>query len=316
GQAADFDMRHISWLAWTRGAFEALADPKLPDRGNGNRVALLRAYARPYAQVTAGTPVAMSFDGATGVMRYRYATSLPTGGAAKGDTLIRIPAINYPRGYTVTVTGGAVRSAKNAAVLRIANAPRASEVTVTLSRVGQLPPLPVSKSDPDRSEAALRALPPIPAGPLTRNSLLGHIVVTPGGRALLDRQVPGMLAGMSHVHGWEKMTLASVQQFDSSTLTEAKMMQIDAELATLKVVAGPVQTDAPDRLSTNSLTSDLLADPRARAILDREAPGLSTSSQHGLFPQTRLRALQPAMPEILTDAALDRIEKALAALPK
>ncbi|MCK0532555.1 cellulase family glycosylhydrolase [Sphingobium agri] len=316
GQAADFDMRHISWLAWTRGAFEALVDPKLPDRGNGNRVALLRAYARPYAEATAGTPVTMSFDGAKGVMRYHYTSAPPGGGAAKGETMIRIPAVNYPGGYTVTVSGGTVRSAKNAPVLRIANARGARDVTVTLSRVGELPPLPAGKGEPDRSEAALRALPPIPAGPLTRNSLLGHIVVTPGGRALLDRQVPGMLAGMSHVHGWEKMTLASVQQFDSNTLNEAKMKQIEAELATLKVVAGPVKVQAADRLSTESLTSDLLADPRARAILDREAPGLSTSSQQGLFPQTRLRALQPAMPEILTDAALDRIEKALAALPK
>ncbi len=314
-QADDFDMRHISWLAWTRGAFEALVDPTLPDQGNGNRVALLRAYARPYAEATAGTPVTMSFDGANGVMRYRYAASLPGGGAAKGDTVIRIPAINYPGGYTVTVNGGKVRSAKNAPVLRIANARGAKEVTVTLSRVGELPPLPVSKGEPDRSEAALRALPPIPAGSLTRNSLLGHIVVTPGGRALLDRQVPGMLAGMSHVHGWEKMTLATVQQFASGTLTEDKMTQIEAELAALKVVAGPVKVQAADQLSIDSLTSDLLADPRARAILDREAPGLSTSSQQGLFPQTRLRALQPAMPEILTDAALGRIEKALADLP-
>jgi hypothetical protein len=185
-----------------------------------------------------------------------------------------------------------------------------------LNREGELPPLPVGKDEPDRSEAALRTLPPIPAGRLTRNSLLGHIVVTPGGRALLDRQVPGMLAGLSHVHGWEKMTLVGIQQFASGTLTAAKLSEIDAELATLTVTPGPVQTGEQGRLSIDSITSDLLADPRARAILDREAPGLSISSQHGLFPQTRLRALQSAMPDILTQAALHRIEQALAGLPQ
>jgi len=315
GQAGDFDSRHISWLAWTRGAFEALVDPQLPDRGNGNRAALLRAYARPYAQVTAGTPGEMRFDVGEGTLRYRYATTLPQGRLAGGETVIRVPVANYPQGYTVAVTGGAVRSASNASDLRIANAPGSKEVTVTLTRVGRLPALPTGTGEPDRSEAALRALPPIPAGPLDRQSLLGHIVATPGGRAVLERQLPGMLTGLSHVHGWEKMTLVGVQQFASGTLTEAKLTQIEADLRTLKVTPGPIRGSGQGRLSIDSLTSDLLADPRSRAILDREAPGLSTSPQHGLFPQTRLRALQSAMPEILTPDALQRIEQALAALP-
>ncbi len=317
GQAADFDARHISWLAWTRGAFEALVDPTLPDKGNGNRVALLRAYARPYAERTAGTPLSMAFDGGKGVMTYRYATTRPgPGKTPKGETMIRIPAIHYPHGYTVSVAGGTVRSAKGETVLRIANAPGAREVAVTLSRVGDLPPLPATKAEPSRSEAALRALPPVPAGPLTRNSLLGHVVATSGGRALLDGQLPGMLTGLSHVHGWEKMTLKDLQSFASGTLTEAKLAELDAQLGKLAVKAGPVQIDGESRLTADSLTSDLLADPSARAILDREAPGLSSSSQQGLFPQTRLRALQPAMPEILTDEALRRIEQALATLPQ
>ena len=315
GQAGDFDRRHISWLAWTRGAFEALVDPRLPDQGNGNRAALLRAYARPYAQVTAGTPGEMRFDAGEGTMLYRYATTPPRGRLAAGETMIRIPAVNYPSGYTVSVTGGTVRSPGNASELRIANAPGAKEVVVTLTRVGHLPPLPTGSGEPDRNEAALRALPPIPAGPLNRDSLLGHVVVTPGGRAVLERQLPGMLTGLSHVHGWERMTLAGVQQFASGVLTEAKMAQIEADLRTLKVTPGAVQGAGSERLSIDSLTSDLLADPRAREILDREAPGLSTSSQHGLFPQTRLRALRSAMPDILTQEALRRIEQALAALP-
>lgn len=51
-----------------------------------------------------------------------------------------------------------------------------------------------------------------------------------------------------------------------------------------------------------------------KMTLDREAPGLTSSSKQGLFPQTRLRNLQPELPDILTAATLARIEQALAAL--
>jgi hypothetical protein len=116
------------------------------------------------------------------------------------------------------------------------------------------------------------------------------------------------------VAGWEKMSLASIQKFASATLNDTKLAAIDADLSALKVTPGPVQPSG-ERLSLDSLTSDLLADPRARAILDREAPGLSNAPQQSLFPQTRLRNLQPVLPQLLTKAALDRIAAGLAALP-
>lgn len=314
-QAADFDRRHISWLAWTRGAFEALVDPKLPDADNGNRIAVLRSYARPYAEITAGTPEAMEFDDTSGTMRYRYATTLPSGRkAGNRETKIRIPAIQYPNGYRVAVDGGTVSSPAHAANLTIRNAPRAKRVTITLSRVGDLPPLPQASGQPNRSEAALRALPPIPSAPLTRKSMLGHIAITSGGKPLLDRHVPGMLAGLSHVHGWEKMSLEDIQQYASGTLTDKKLAEIETDLAKLKVVPGPVRIPRAEGLSIDSLVSDLLANPRTKAILDREAPGLTTSTQQSLFPQTRLRNLQPALPDILSDEVLKRIQAAFDAL--
>lgn len=311
-QAADFDSRHISWLAWTRGAFEALVDPSLPDRGNGNRMALLRAYARPYPQATAGTPLSLEFDGDRGVLTYRYSTTSPTGRKLRSnETEIRIPPANFPAGYRVTVAGGTVSSAAGSALVRIRNQSGARYVVVTISRVGDLPPVAAL---PDRRDDPLRDLPPIPPGPLTRASLLGHIVGTEGGRAVLDREVPGMLTGMSHVHGWAKMTLSGVQQFAPAVLTAEKLASIDAELAKLDVRPGPLRAAAEEVLSIDSLVSDLLADPRARAVLEREVPGLATSHQQGLFPQTRLRNLQPVMPEILTKDALTRVEAALETL--
>lgn len=313
GQADDFDARQISWLAWTRGAFEALVDPALPDEGNGNRPALLRAYARPYAETTAGTPLETRFDGKSGTLEYRYSTRLPSGRNASGKlTVIRIPAIQYPRGYTIKVSGGKAVSRPDASLAVIRAKRGAPEVDVTIIRKGDLPPLPKVAGEPDPLQEALRALPPVPPGPLSRNSLIGHIYVTPGGHEVLDREVPGMLMGLSHVHGWERMTLQGIRAFAPKALNDDKMAAIDAALAHLIVRSGPVSLASDKALSIDSLVSDLLADPRARAILDREVPGLSRSQQQALFPQTTLRHLQPVMPKVLTDEALSRIAKALA----
>ena len=134
--------------------------------------------------------------------------------------VVLVPAVAYPNGYSAVVDGGTVISAPDADELRIRAERGAREVSLALQRRGDLPPLPATRGEPDRSEAALRNLPPIPEAALSRNSLIGHIVVTPGGQALLDSQVPGMLVGMSHVNGWERMTLAGIQQFASATLTD------------------------------------------------------------------------------------------------
>jgi hypothetical protein len=92
------------------------------------------------------------------------------------------------------------------------------------------------------------------------------------------------------------------------------MKAIETDFRELKVTPGPVTLPDGARLSIDSLTSDLIAEPRARAILDREAPGLTTSPRQGMFPQTRLRNLKPEFPQLLTDAALERIEKELEGL--
>jgi len=65
-------------------------------------------------------------------------------------------------------------------------------------------------------------------------------------------------------------------------------------------------------LSTSSMVSDLLGDPRARAILQREAPDLVTSPQIAMGAQMTLRGLQPFVPQMLSDEVLERIDRALA----
>jgi endoglycosylceramidase len=275
---------------------------------------VLRAYARPYPQATAGVPLHIEFDSASGILNYSYKPVLANGDRPDElTTEIRVPAINYPRGYEVVVEGGEVVSPPGSSVLRVRNQPGASKVAVTLARVGDLPPIPAATSVPGGERLGGSALGPVPEGPLNRNSLLGHIVLAPGGRESLETAVPGMLAGLSHVHGWEQMTPASLQQLAAGTFTEAKLAEIDAALAALHPRPVPVQRVRDDAgLSIDTLTSDLLADPRSRAIIEREAPGLLSSNKQALFPQTTLRNLQPAMQEILTDEVLKAISQALA----
>lgn len=64
-------------------------------------------------------------------------------------------------------------------------------------------------------------------------------------------------------------------------------------------------------LSSQSILGDLLNDPRARAILDREVPDLVRSPQIGMGSQMTLRTLQPFVPKMLTNEILDRIDQAL-----
>jgi endoglycosylceramidase len=71
----------------------------------------------------------------------------------------------------------------------------------------------------------------------------------------------------------------------------------------------------PGALSSRSILGDLLKDARARAILDREVPDLVRSPQIGMGSQMSLRGLQAYVPELLDDATLERIDRALAALP-
>lgn len=73
---------------------------------------------------------------------------------------------------------------------------------------------------------------------------------------------------------------------------------------------GTVKRTGP--LSSHSMVSDLLGDPRARAILEREVPELVNSPQIGMGSQMTLRGLRPFVPDMLSDAVLERIDSSLA----
>lgn len=138
------DQNTIGWMEWsysdtTYGGVDGttewvVKDPNLPPVGANVNTPVLQTLTRPYAQVIAGTPGAFSF--ANGTFQFSYSTQRADGTgsfAAGSQTTISVPAIGYPNGYQVSVTGGHVVSAPNASQLVIASDDAAGSVNVTVT---------------------------------------------------------------------------------------------------------------------------------------------------------------------------------------
>lgn len=98
-------------MGWTHWAYKQWQDPTTADDAQGMfhddtdfasvKTEKLKVLVRTYAQATAGTPLAMSFDAATGAFSYRYRPH-----ASTAPTEIFVSPLHYPRGYQVEVDGG------------------------------------------------------------------------------------------------------------------------------------------------------------------------------------------------------------------
>jgi endoglycosylceramidase len=137
----------ISWTEWaftgenditttaSPSSIESLVfNPELPPTGDNVNTATLDTLAEPYPQVISGTPTSYSFD--NGTFDFSYSTeeadglgSFPAG----SQTTISVPAVEFPNGYEVSVTGGQVVSAPDAPELVIASDNGASTVTVVVT---------------------------------------------------------------------------------------------------------------------------------------------------------------------------------------
>ncbi len=78
------------------------------------------SLSRVYAEATAGDPGTLHFDRFTGAATYSYTAA----GQPGAVTSLSIPPRHYPDGYDVTVSGGTVASAANAAHLTDRSRPR------------------------------------------------------------------------------------------------------------------------------------------------------------------------------------------------
>lgn len=219
-QAQDFDNRMIPWLAWTRGTFEALVNPKAATKPAPNRDAVLRAYARPYAAATAGTPIALTFDADKGSLDYRWSTKGPDGrDRYRLTTEIAMPAPSYPQGYTVTVEGGRVLSPPNARLLKVAASKAGSTVTVRAARTGDLPPLTGPK---------------VVEGPgYSIDSMLGDLLKDPRAQAIIVKYLP-TLGAADQLGLAPQIRLRAMQPYVPE-MNDAVAAKIDAELKALPV---------------------------------------------------------------------------------
>jgi endoglycosylceramidase len=140
------DQHLIGWTEWAYssqgdittsanppGSESLVYNPELPPTGDNVNTANLETLAEPYPQLVSGTPESYSFEG--GILHFSYSTdepdglgSFPTG----SHTIISIPSVEFPHGYTVSVIGGEVASLPNAAELLITST-GASTVSVTVS---------------------------------------------------------------------------------------------------------------------------------------------------------------------------------------
>ncbi|HEV3228744.1 MAG TPA: cellulase family glycosylhydrolase [Solirubrobacteraceae bacterium] len=141
------DRNMVGWLEWAYtgndptssapGAQALVLDPQRPPTGTNVKLAKLKLLAEPYPQVVSGTPSSFGFDASSGGFQAHWSVTRAGGGGSFGpysESDVAIPPVQYPAGYGVSVSGGAVASGAGAPVLRILSCPGAREVAVTVSR--------------------------------------------------------------------------------------------------------------------------------------------------------------------------------------
>jgi hypothetical protein len=76
-----------------------------------------------------------------------------------------------------------------------------------------------------------------PPGPLSLNSSLETICAAPGGKAVLDRDLPGLTARPEFAM-FKAMTLKQLKPMSRGHLTDADLAKVEADLAALNATGG------------------------------------------------------------------------------
>jgi endoglycosylceramidase len=139
---ADAASAKVGWMMWafcdcgdptTSSSTEGLvSDPTNPS--GTVSTSMLDALAVPHPDLVSGTPDSYGYNTSTSVFTLTYSTERADGTgqfAAGSQTSVSVPAVQYPSGYQVTVTGGKVVSAGG--VLQVASCSGATTVTVTVA---------------------------------------------------------------------------------------------------------------------------------------------------------------------------------------
>ena len=84
------------------------------------------------------------------------------------------------------------------------------------------------------------------------------------------------------------------------------------------LAAAPALAQAPAAAFTVDATpiETMVADPAAKAILDKDVPGMTAHPAYDQFKAMTLKQLQPLSQGVITDAILVQVAADLAAMPK
>ncbi len=142
---ADAAQYKVGWLVWaycgcgdptTTGSASAEAivyNPELAPTGSNVDQAVLDALAVPHPELVAGTPLSYGYDTSSSTFTLAYSTDRAAGTgefAAGSDSTVTVPAVQYPSGYQVVVSGAKVVS--EGGTLTLASCSGATKVTLTV----------------------------------------------------------------------------------------------------------------------------------------------------------------------------------------
>jgi endoglycosylceramidase len=113
-----------------------VGDPAKPLSGDNVNLEKLKVLVRPYPQAVAGTPEHYGFDPTARAFDLRYSTERADGSGRFGDgsvSEVSVPALQYPDGYAVAVSGARVVSGQGADILRLRSCRGADTVEVQVT---------------------------------------------------------------------------------------------------------------------------------------------------------------------------------------
>ncbi len=141
------DGNDLPWIEWAYcgcedpsgsipPSIEALVyDPRLPATGANVDEATLQTLVEPYPRTVAGTPLSYGYVSETHTFEMTYSTTAPDGRPLdRGCSVIIVPALQYPNGYDVDVSGGRVVSSPQSGTLEVVARKGASTVRIRVTQ--------------------------------------------------------------------------------------------------------------------------------------------------------------------------------------
>ena len=144
-QAADADTALMPWTYWVfdncNSAFSTpqganfLLRRSDPPSGSNVNTPLVSGVERPYPFAVAGTPASLAYDPASRVMRFTWSNARAGGGrfGPGARSFLAVPAINYPHGYRVAVSGCRVVSSPDSPTLVVEQQGHPTTASVVVS---------------------------------------------------------------------------------------------------------------------------------------------------------------------------------------